>query len=256
MTVKKSELKTEWKTEWKTEISKASKDETIIRGYNLEELTNKLTFTETIFLTLKGELPTEQQTKMLNAIFVSSIDHGIEVSSVTVARCTMAAGNQFNSAVAAGIGTLGKYHGGAIEDCAKFLEQNINENIEKIVKQSIENKKRIGGFGHKIYTTDPRTQTLFEIAKQNNCFGKYCKLAENIELELEKQKGKKLCINIDGAIGALILDLGFDSTLANAFFIISRTVGICAHVHEEKTKEKLVRRLSESEYIGETGKKL
>lgn len=242
--------------EWKTSISKASSDGTIIRGYELEDLIKNLTFTQTIFLTLKGELPTKEQTKILDAIFVSSIDHGIQVSSVTTARCTMAAGNQFNSAVAAGIGTLGKYHGGAIEDCAKYLENNINNNVQEIVKQSIENKKRIGGFGHKIYTTDPRTQTLFQIAKENNVFGKYCELAENIESELEKQKGKKLCINIDGAIAAIILDLGFDSNLANAFFIISRTVGLCAHVHEEKTKEKPVRRLKESEYIGETGKKL
>jgi citryl-CoA lyase len=246
----------EKKTEWKTSISKASSEGTTIRGYNLEELTKKLSFTETIYLTLKGELPTKEQTKMLDAIFVSSIDHGIEVSSVTTARCTMAAGNQFNSSVAAGIGTLGKYHGGAIEDCAKFLENNINSNITKIVKQSIENKKRIGGFGHKIYTTDPRTLTLFQIAKENNCFGKYCKLAEEIESELEKQKGKKLCINIDGAIASLILDLGFDSKLANAFFIISRTVGLCAHVHEEKTCEKPVRRLSESEYTGKVNREL
>jgi citryl-CoA lyase len=242
--------------QWKTSISKASKDGTTIRGYNLEELTKKLSFTETIYLTLKGELPTKNQTKMLDAIFVSSIDHGIEVSSVTTARCTMAAGNQFNSSVAAGIGTLGKYHGGAIEDCAKYLEKNLNNNIKEIVKQSIENKKRIGGFGHKIYTTDPRTQTLFQIAKDTNNFGKFCKLAEEIETELEKQKGKKLCINIDGAIAALILDLGFDSNLANAFFIISRTVGLCAHVHEEKTKEKPVRRLNESEYTGHKDRKL
>ena len=244
------------KSEWKTEISKASIKGTTIRGYNLEELTKKLSFTETIFLTLKGELPTPKQTKILDAILVSSIDHGIEVSSVTVARCTMAAGNQFNSSVAAGIGTLGKYHGGAIEDCAKFLENNLDKNIKEIVKQSIENKNRIGGFGHKIYTTDPRTKTLFEIAKENNTFGKYCKLAEEIESELENQKGKKLCINIDGAIAALILDLGFDSNLANAFFIISRTVGLCAHVHEEKTKEKPVRRLSESKYIGKENRTL
>lgn len=246
----------EKKIEWKTSISKASPEGTTIRGYNLEELTKKLSFTESIYLTLKGELPTPQQTKMLDAIFVSSIDHGIEVSSVTTARCTMAAGNQFNSSVAAGIGTLGKYHGGAIENCAKFLEENINSNIEKVISESIKNKKRVGGFGHKIYTTDPRTQTLLQIAKENKIFGKYCKLAEQIESELEKQKSKKLCINIDGAIAALILDLGFDSTLANAFFIISRTVGLCAHVHEEKTCEKPVRRLSESEYTGKEDRSL
>ena len=240
--------------EWKTKISKATKEGTTIRGYDLEDMMKNLTFTQTIFLTLKGELPSESETRILDAILTSSVDHGIEVSSVVSARCTAAAGNQFNSSVAAGIGTLGKYHGGAVEDCAKTLEDV--KDVKSLVEESIKNKKRIHGFGHKIYTTDPRTKILMEIAKEENIYGKYCKLAQEIEAELESQKGKKLCLNIDGAIAALILDMGFKSSIGNAFFIISRCVGLCAHVHEELTEEKPVRRLDESKYLGEENKKL
>ena len=239
---------------WKTKISKATKQKTILHGDDLDELTKKINFTQAIFLTLKGEMPTKKEEKMLNAILVSSVDHGVGVSSIITARCTAAAGNQFNSSVAAGIGTLGKYHGGAIEDCAKILKQQ--KNAKEIVSNALSGKKRLLGFGHKIYTKDPRTQTLLSIAKENKIFGKHCKLALEIEKELEKQKKRKLCLNIDGCIAAIILDMGFPCSIGNAFFIISRSIGICAHVHEELTEEKPVRRIEDEKYIGKKSRKL
>ena len=239
---------------WKTKISNVTKSKTTLRGYDLDELTKKLNFTQTIFLTFKGELPTKKEEKMLDAILVSSVEHGIEPSSIITARCTAAAGNLFNSSVAAGIGTFGKYHGGAVEDCAKILNQN--KSAKEVVSKAISEKKKLFGFGHKIYTKDPRTQLLLKIAKENKIYGKYCKKAQEIEKELEKQKGRKLCLNVDGCIAAVILDMGFPQTLGNAFFIISRCVGICAHVHEELTEEKPVRRLEDTKYTGRKSRKL
>jgi citryl-CoA lyase len=241
--------------EWKTSISKAQKDKTILRGYNLEELSKNISFTKAIFLTLKGEMPTEQEENMLNAILVSAIDHGIEPSSAYVARSVASTGNQFNSSVSAGVAAMGRYHGGAIEDCARALK--IDMNAKDKVKDAIRHKKTILGFGHKLYKSeDPRTKILMEVAKENKVFGHYCEHALEIEHELELQKDKKLVLNVDGAIAAIILDMGFEYRLANAFFIISRTVGLCAHIHEEITTEKPVRRLEESIYTGPIDKKL
>ena len=241
--------------EWKTKIAKSDENGTIVRGYDLIELTKNVSFTKAIFLTLKGVLPTQKEENMLNAILVSGIDHGIEPSSAFVARSVAAAGNQFNSAVSAGVGTLGKYHGGAIEDCARVL--SMDKEAKDIVSDALSKKKRLLGFGHKIHKEfDPRTVTLFEVAVENDIYGKYCKKARDIESELEKQKGRKLPLNVDGAIAAIILDMGFDYKIANAFFIISRTVGLCAHVHEEITEEKPVRRLDKSTYTGPTNKTL
>ena len=235
--------------EWKTSLSKSDKDETLIRGYELKELMKNVTFTEAIFLLLKGELPNKNERAMLDAIFVSSIDHGINPPSIIAARSVASSGNSLNTAVAAGISAIGDYHGGAIEKCAKLLSETTDPI--RLVKESLENKQKLPGYGHKIYTEDPRTKTLFDIAKQNNLLGRYCKLALEIENELEKQKGKKLCLNVDGAIAALILEMGFPWTLGKAFFIISRVAGISAHVHEELTTEKPFRRLEDSKYTGE-----
>ena len=237
---------------WKTAISYSSGEKTLIRGYPLEEVIEKLTFTETIFLALKGELPNEKETKIFNAMLSACVDHGIATPSAQSTRIVLSGGNHINAAVAGGVLSLGDYHGGAIENCAKTLKKNIDKNAEEIVKESLEKKKRLAGYGHKVYTTDPRTTKIFNTAKELGLAGKYTTLAFNIEKELEKQKGRKLYLNVDGIIAALLLELGFPPEVGKGFFIIARTPGLVAHAVEEKTTEKPFRRLDsdEWEYIG------
>ena len=99
---------------------------------------------------------------------------------------------------------------------------------------------------------------MLDIAKELHLAGKHVALASSIEKELEQAKGKKLCLNVDAAIAAIVSDMGFDWKLGKAFFIISRTVGLCAHVHEEQTREKPYRRLPEEAcvYDGPAPRKL
>ena len=72
-------------------------------------------------------------------------------------------------------------------------------------------------------------------------------MAQDIESELEKSSGKKLPLNIDGITAALMSEMGFDYHLGKGLFIISRVVGLVAHVNEEQSTNKSVRRLSEDE---------
>jgi len=233
---------------WKTKIGDSTEERTVVRGYNLEKLVGKLTFTEMIFLELIGRLPNDKEKDMIDAIFVSTVEHGIAVPSITTARISLSAGNPMNAAVAAGILGIGDYHGGAIEQAAKIFQENLKMKAEDLVKNFKEQNKRIPGYGHKIYATDPRTVKLLEIAKKNKIYGKHVEFALEVEKALEKSAGRKLCLNIDGCIAAIISDMGFDWRLGKGLFIIPRTVGIVAHVHEEWLNEKPFRRLSEEEY--------
>ncbi len=236
--------------EWKTKISDSKESGAVIRGKKLDELVGKVSFTEMIYLVLKGKLPTQSEKNILDAIFVSAAEHGIAVPSATTARIAASGSGNFVQSVAAGILALGKHHGGAIEGCARVLQESAGKKTaDEIVADAKARGERLAGFGHKIYTEDPRTKRLFDIARAENIFGKHCGLALQIEYVLEKSAGRKLCLNIDGAIAALISDLGFDWRLANAFFVIPRTVGISAHVFEELTEEKpYSKRLDEGEY--------
>ncbi len=244
--------------EWKTRIGDSGREGTVIRGYDLEELIGKLTFTEMIFLELTGRIPKRQEQEMLDAILVSCVEHGIAVPSITAARTVFSGGSGITAGIAAGILSIGEHHGGAIEEAARIMQENIARRAAEIVREMKEKGRRMPGYGHKIYTADPRTLRLLQIARKNRIAGKHVSLALEIEKELEKSAGRKLCLNVDGCIAAIISDMGFDWRLGKAFFIIPRTAGIAAHVHEEWTEGKPFRRLQEGEYeyIGEKKRRI
>ena len=114
------------------------------------------------------------------------------------------------------------------------------------------NKKRLAGFGHRLHTADPRAKKLFDLAKQLGLAGTYVLLAQTFESELASVFGKPLPLNVDGAIAALLCELDFDPVLANGFFMIARLPGMLAHIYEEKTQFKPMRKIDqkEAEYNG------
>src|SRR4030067_1337872 len=139
-----------------------------VRGYKLTEMLQKLSFTQTIFLVIKGELPNDKEEAMLNAILVASIDHGVEAPSTTVARITASCGVPLSTAVATGVAAIGDSHGGAIEAAAKSFQELVDKgkSTAEIVEKARFKGERIPGFGHKIYETDPRTVALIAVAEK------------------------------------------------------------------------------------------
>lgn len=241
---------------WKTSISGIIDGEVHIHGYKITELIDQINFTEAIWLELKGELPTEKEKAMLDSILISTIDNGLGPPSITNARNSASAGNPMQAAVAAGVLGIGEFHGGAIEECGRLLQLGLT--APKLVEKVLGSGERIPGFGHKVYTTDPRATQIFEKAKSLGFFGEHSELVVAVEQELEKLKGKKIPINVDGAIAAVISDMGFDYRLGKGFFIIGRVVGLVAHIFEEWVREKPFRRVSdeEIEYDGISQRKL
>ncbi len=245
---------------WKTSISKITDNKEIVRGVDLQELIKKRDFVEVIFLLLKGRLPTAQETKMLNALFTACIDHGIGAPAATVARIVASTGNSLHTAVASGILAMGELHGGAIEGAAKFFQENVDvaetQNFASLQKfiQSLKDKKiRIPGYGHKVLTHDHRADTLFEVAKETDFYGEHCAFAAAVGEALNKVSSKKLPLNVDGAMGAIVSDMGFDWRLAKGFFVIGRVPGLVAQVYEEMMSGEGVRRVSEADiaYLGD-----
>ncbi|MCS7171456.1 MAG: citryl-CoA lyase, partial [Aquificaceae bacterium] len=228
-----------------------------VRGYRLLDLVGNLSFAQAIYLVLKGELPSEKESKMMEAIFVSVIDHGIAPPSVISARSVASGGNSLNVGVAAGVLAFGSAHGGALEDAMRFIQEGVNsqKRVEDTVREYLEAKKPIPGYGHRYYKDfDPRTKRLMDIARALGFYGKHCEFAEAVQEEIGRQKGKKLVLNVDGGIAAVASEMGFDWRLGKGFFIIGRVPGLVAHVYEELTTEKpFSKRLdeeAETEYTG------
>lgn len=222
----------------KTAISDILDNKEIIRGYDLSELIKNKSFVEAIFLVLKGNLPSENETRMLNALFTAAIDHGVGTASTIASRTAASAGDNMQAALAAGILAMNKSHGGATEEAAKFFLENVHEkNIADLVKSLKEQKIRLPGFGHRVLTHDYRSDTLFSVAKETGFYGQYSVFSEKVGVELNKISSKPLPLNIDGAMAAIILDMGFSWQMATGFFIIARVPGLVAHIYEEMSGE-------------------
>jgi citrate synthase len=243
---------------WKTSITKIEPNKILVRGYPVDKLMMKISFAEAVYLILKGELPPKEIGRLMNAILVSSIDHGVTPPSTLAARTIASTGASLGSAVAGGILAISRFHGGAIEDAMQLFMDGVKrceetgksegEVAKEIVSSLKEKKKRAAGFGHRIHTEDPRTKRLFELAEEAGLEGKYIKFAKAVENALFEITGKKLPINVDGAIAALLCELGFSPVVGNAFFMLARLPGLVAHVFEETMREKPMRRIDPSNF--------
>lgn len=236
---------------FKTAVSREDNGELKIRGKALTELIQQSDYVSTLYLTLTGKEITQPQKNILNAILVACIDHGVGPASSFVPRVVTANGNEVTHALASGVLALGPYHGAAIEDAMRVFTQCQGKSAEEIsayVKDMHLQKKRVLGFGHKIYATaDPRTEALFALAKANGVDGPSMAVARVFESALEAEMGRKLVLNIDGGVAALLVEIGLPPEAGNGIFALARMGGMLAHIIEEKQQGNVVRRLDDNE---------
>lgn len=232
-------------TEWKTDISSYGED-AVVRGERLEDVMD-MEFSDAIFLTLSGEKPTEEESDLFSTVLSSCIDHGVGNPSTVSARTVQSGGNSMNASVAAGVLALGDKHGGAIEDCMEMLRSDVS--AEKTVVEALESDRKIPGIGHKVYEEeDPRAEKILEKAKELGLSGEHVEKMRAVKQEFAERK-VDLVLNVDGAIGAVMSDIGWPSELGKGIFIVARTPGLVAHVHEEMGHEDF--RREKGEYTGE-----
>jgi len=243
---------------WKTGITKVEPNKICLRGYPVDRLLGKISFAQAIYLVLKGEFPSPEVGQLVDAIFVSSVDHGASPPSVLAARTVASTGAELNSAIAAGVLAISRFHGGAIEEgmrlflqiAKKAKEKGISEAdaVNEIMKELKEKGKRASGFGHRIHTQDPRTEKLFALTEELKLAGQYVRIARRIEDYFKNVVGKPLPINVDGAIAALLCELGIPPEIGNAFFIIARVPGLVAHIQEERIRMKPMRKIHPEDF--------
>jgi citrate synthase len=247
---------------WSQPITKIEPNKVAVRGYRIDELMGRLPFAHVVYLVLKGDLPSESQGRVMDALLVSSVDHGATPPSVLAARTVASGGAPLTAGIAGGIMTINRWHGGAIEGCMRVLLEAVERKREsgqdalaaarELVGEYREQKKRIPGYGHRIHTDDPRTRRLFSICEEEGVAGDYVEMGGALRQALQETLGKELPMNVDGAIAAVLCELGFPPEMGNGLFAISRTVGLTAHVFDEISNQRPMRRISPTaqEYNG------
>ncbi len=199
---------------------------------------------------LRGTKPTALEAKCIEADFILSAEHELNASTFSV-RTTASTLSDMHSAIISGLGTLkGVLHGGARLAVLEMLDEiGEPDKAEDHVLNLISNKKRVMGFGHRVYKTfDPRgvlfKQITKEIAEGTNDL-RWFSIAENIEStvlrEFVEKRGKPIYPNVDFYAGVLYKYLKIPPLLSTAVFAIGRISGWVAHCIEQFADNRLIR---------------
>ncbi len=224
-----------------TKIAELHPDRILVHGYDLTEMGGCFSFGDTVYLLLMGELPPGREGDLLEAMLVVTAVHGINSPSTHTVRAVANCGVPLQTAVAAGVSAIGDKHGGAGEACARILQEAVaahpdtssQELARQIVADARAKKQRLPGFGHRFHNPDPRAQRLLALAEEWGISGRFTAVAQAIVTQLHETTGRSLPLNVDGALAALISDMGMDWRMGKAIFILGRTAGFIAHTQEE-----------------------
>ena len=231
---------------WRTAIAYKTQPRIVVRGYDLNELTGNVSFAEMVHLVWKGELPSPNVARMLDALLVSMCEHAFSPSTVAC-RFAIAGGATLSAGLAAGIISMGTRHGVAELPARTFQEamrrvreegRSIAEVADETVREHRQRRLTLYGFHHPQHLRDPRVARLVELAREYGVAGEHLELALAMEEATERHYGRRLYLNDPGIIAAICLDMGFDPEQAKGIAVLSRALGLIAHCHEEMTRER------------------
>jgi citrate synthase len=219
-----------------TQIAQAYPDRIEVRARDLTgDVMGRLSFTEYFHLLLTGEEPTEEQRYFLDLLLVAIAEHGMMPTNVA-ARMTLAADpRSLQGAVAAGILGAGPVVLGTSEECARLLASG--RDPREIARELHDAGGKVPGFGHPVHKpTDPRAERILELADARGVSGPHVALARQLRDAVADTWGKPLTMNVSMPIAAVMLDLGFPSSVVKAVPILARTAGLLAHLAEEQER--------------------
>ncbi|GGH16448.1 citrate synthase [Silvibacterium dinghuense] len=201
---------------------------------------------------LTGEKPSETATKTFDVALILHADHELNASTFA-ARVIAATLSDVHSAITGAIGALkGPLHGGANEAVMRLLFEIDQKGADPVeyVREMLAAKKKISGFGHRVYhTEDPRATHLRRMSEalgKADGNPKWYEMSRKIELFVKEEK--KLNANVDFYSASTYTTLGIDLDLFTPIFAISRISGWAAHVIEQLDDNRLIR--PRAEYIG------
>ena len=229
--------------EWQTKISRVLPGKVIIRGYDHEGLIGGPSYAAGVYLTFRGELPNANEERMMDAMLASLYDHGFVAASVLAARYCASGNPQFIAATAAGLLTAGSntiipQHGSEFILAAYELMKSENLTMEETAKRVVAEKRakrqRFPGFGHPTHKhEDFRSTKLWKIAAECGFIGERTRLYQEINAEFRRSTGREICINVDGALACIGMEMGFKPVQIAGIAALAVLPGIMAHVIEE-----------------------
>jgi len=212
-------------------------------------------FSENFLYMFRGKPADEKEKDAIDRYMILHADHGLNASTFA-ARVTASTLSDIYSSVISAIGTLrGKLHGGASERVMHMLLNVHNKDVEDYIQGQLFDRKKIMGFGHRIYTVnDPRARHLRKISKA------LCQQIDRMELYYTARKiqnvvynEKKIFPNVDFYAAIVLSAMDIPEEYFTLFFASSRITGWVTHILEQYSDSVLLR--PTSRYIGAYGTK-
>jgi len=221
------------------------------KGLPLLEPDSGLSFAGNLMYLITGQIPSAVQERAMDVSLILYAEHEFNASTFT-ARVVTSTMSDMHSAIVAAVGALkGPLHGGANERVLEVLEEvGTPENAEEWVQRALKQKRKIMGFGHRVYKDgDPRAVILrnfcadLALAAGDSSLEQ---IADTLERVVREEKG--LPPNLDWPSARLYKYLGLEVDLYTPLFVASRVAGWAAHVIEQSEKNRLIR--PRSKYAG------
>jgi citrate synthase len=203
---------------------------------------------------LKGERPTEREAHIFDVCLILHADHELNASTFTARVVAGTLADMYGAVTAAIAALSGPLHGGANTNVMKMLlEVGSPDRAEEWLKDALAQKKKIMGFGHRVYKTeDPRSVWLRRFSKEVGEERGETRWFEILErLRASMFASKKLYPNVDYYSGSVYYQMGIPLDLFTPIFAVSRISGWTGHILEQYANNRLIR--PRAEYVGPRG---
>jgi citrate synthase len=230
----------DWSDYWTTRISRAESGKIWVRGYPIQELIEELSYTESAFLLLRGELPDERELALFDLAMRSGMDQQFISSAACAARFTASAfPDSAVPGLASGMLASGSVTGSPQEPAEMLIEAvgwklEESEAARRAIEVWLERRGAVPGLGHPMHkSAEPRAVSVRKVALELDGWRDHGRMLDRVEAELEATKGTRIPMNLAGAIGALLADLAFDPLVIGGLGALSYGVSLLAHIAEE-----------------------
>lgn len=231
---------------WETSIAWKSLNRIVCRGYDVNELAERASFADMIFVLFQGRLPTLNEEAMLMYDMIAFVEHAFSPSAVS-ARAVAVGRPLLPAAIAAGIMTFGFAHGPGwqySEMMTEYLARAEREGRSPadmariLIEEHRRDGRKILGLHQPQHTEgDPRAYRLITKAKELGVARKHLAFQEEIVAAFRNETGKTLHPNMLGSGGSILLDLGFSPLAGWAIGVLCRAFSCAAHAIEEMTEQ-------------------
>ncbi|HEX7719504.1 MAG TPA: citryl-CoA lyase [Woeseiaceae bacterium] len=217
-------------------------DNIVIRGKSLiDDIMGNYSFAELMIWQAIGREPSRQQSRLVDAVLVTIMEHGLVPSAVVTRLTHYGAPESLQGAVAAGLLGVGDRYAGTASECGEILERIVaaapadrEEKAAAEIAMYRKNRRAVPGFGHPIHRNgDPRVAKLIDIAQSAGVDGQHIAAMHLLHTSLCEALGKKLVTNISAAIAAVLGEAGIPSRMMRGIVLTARCAGLVGHYMEE-----------------------